>query len=198
MTLSFTVRSVSLTCRGGASSSMPHIVKLAFIVALSVLSVPGQVAAQWRAEALGHFEGGGVQGAGAVAALGGSAALRFQRVEFRAGSSRFGIATGCDGFCDLHDARVIEVGAGFAFGDHLPERAWTAGATIARVRERHDTPRPMAALYLRRPWTLASALVAATELRAHALPIRGHGTGVGWALRLGLGAAAGSSRTREP
>jgi hypothetical protein len=154
--------------------------------------------AQTRFEVLGTFDAGTVRAVGPVGALGASVVMRHGRTELRAGASRFGIFTGCSGICDLTDASVAEGGAGVTLGARALDRAWTAGFIVARVHERYDTPRPMAALYVRRPWPLLGALIASTEFRVHAIPVRGYGARAGWAIRFGLGLATAGLRAREP
>lgn len=142
-------------------------------------------------EVLASVEVGNVRNAGPLGALAAGAIVRYGRGEARVGTGRLGVFTGCESrYCDLRDASVVEVGGGVALPSASSQRAWTAGALIARVHERFDTPRPMLSGYIRRPWPLIGAVVGSTELRVHAVPIRGRGTRAGWTLRLGLGLGA--------
>lgn len=170
--------------------------RIALLGLAAALLATCRLTAQSSLEASAFLEGGHVRHVGPLAVLGGGVVMRWGRIEVRGSYGRGGSLTGCMGFCDLRNATFAELGGGVLLSASAPD-GWSAGALIARVAERFDTPRPLAAAYLRRPWRFAQTPIGgALEFRLQGIPVREQGTQFGWSLRLNLGLAVASSAAR--
>lgn len=170
-------------------SSRSYLGFLGQSLCLSVLIVPPAMAQGTRVAALVAAEFGNVQVVGRVAGVAAEAAASSARWEARAGISKLGGASGCQGIsCQLRDVSLWEVGLGMPVGVNSSTfRGWLIGVGVGRATEKADRARFTWGPYIARSWQITPLVLVRAEGRFRSLRGRTGDALNGGTLRLSAG-----------
>lgn len=170
-------------------STSAYLGFLGYALCLSALMAIPATAQGTRVAALVTAEFGNVQVVGPFAGITAEAAASTERWEARAGFSKLGGASGCQGIsCQLRDVSLWEVGLGIPVGANSSAfRGWLIGVGVGRATEKADRARLTWGPYVARSWQVTPLVVVRAEGRFRSLRGRTGDALNGGTLRLSAG-----------
>lgn len=170
-------------------STSSYLGLLGRALCLSALIVAPAMAQGTRVAALVTAELGNVQVVGPFAGVTAEAAVSAARWEARAGFSKLGGASGCQGIsCQLRDVSVWEAGLGIPVGANRSAfRGWLIGVSAGRATEKADQARLTWGPYIAHSWQVTPLVLVRAEGRFRSLQGRTGNALNGGTLRLSAG-----------
>lgn len=174
------------------ASTSEYLGSLAYALCVAALMTAPATAQGTRVSALVAAEVGNVQVAGPFAGMTAEAIAATARWEIRAGFSKLGGASGCQGIsCQLRDVSLQEIGLGIPVGANTGAlRGWLIGVGLGRATEKADRPRLAWGPDIARSWQVTPLVVARAEGRFRSLRGRTGESLVGGTLRLSVGVSS--------
>lgn len=173
-------------------STAESLGSLAYALWVAALMTSPVTAQGTRVSALVAAEVGNVQVVGPFAGMSAEAIAATARWEARAGFSKLGGASGCQGIsCQLRDVSLQEIGLGIPVGANAGAlRGWLIGVGVGRATEKADPPRLAWGPYIARSWQVTRLVVVRGEGRFRSLRGRTGESLVGGTLRLSVGVSS--------